>query len=129
MGALNTLVRKVIPIILLKWHGIGLSFVSIIYGLRLILNYHVLNYGLIYDKLSHTIDLRIIAAAFILAGIIKLLGIAFNQRQLRLLGVISLAVLWTVMSIAYLPTPNTIAILAIGCAWNAYGILIREDFH
>ncbi|WAX12564.1 hypothetical protein EC55P2_00074 [Enterococcus phage EC55P2] len=129
MGALNTLVRKVIPIILLKWHGIGLSLVSILYGFRLILNYHVLNYEMIYEKLSQVIDLRIIAAAFILAGIIKLLGIAFNQRQLRVIGVISLAVLWTVMSAAYLPTPNTIAILAIGYAWTAYGILIREDFH
>nr|DAH80918.1 MAG TPA: hypothetical protein [Caudoviricetes sp.] len=128
MGAIRTLVRKVIPIILLKWHGIGLSFVSIFYGLRLILNYHVLNYEMIYDKLSQAIDLRIIAAAFIFAGVIKLMGIAFNQQQLRVVGVIALAVLWTVMSAAYLPTPNTIAVLALGCAWNAYGILIREDF-
>lgn len=128
MSAIHTLVRKVIPIILLKWHGIGLSLVSILYGLRLILNYHVLNYEMIYDKLSQVIDLRFIAAAFILAGVIKLLGIASNQRHLRVIGVVALAVLWTVMSAAYLPTPNTIAVLAIGCAWHSYGILIREDF-
>lgn len=128
MEKLPTPLRKVISILYLKWHGIGLSVVSILYGVRLYLNIDTLNHEALYDRISSLFDLRLVSAFFVTAGFIKLLGIILNRNRLRIAGVTSLAVLWSVMGVTYLPTPNTIAILAIGCAWTAYGVLIREDF-
>lgn len=128
MERLPAPLRKAISVLILKWHGIGLSLVSIIYGARLYLNLSTLNHEVVYDRISSLFDLRLIALAFVTAGLVKLIGIILNRKRLRVAGVISLAVLWSVMGVTYMPTPNTIAILAMGCAWSAYGILIREDF-
>lgn len=128
MEALPPFLNKVLAVILLKWHGIGLSFVSFFYGLRLYLNHVTLAEAGTYDKLSHIVDLRIIAVAFMILGTVKLIGIITNNQKCRVVGVISLAVLWTVIGVTFLPTPNTIAVISLGYAWTSFGISIREDF-
>lgn len=128
MEAWPPFMNKALAVVLLKWHGIGLSVVSFFYGFRLYLNNVTLSEAGTYDKLAELIDLRVVAAAFMLVGLIKLIGIITNKRSFRVVGVVALAVLWTVIGITFLPTPNTIAVLTLGYAWTAIGISIREDF-
>ena len=128
MEALPPFLNKALAILLLKWHGIGLSLASFFYGLRLYLNHVLLSQEGTYDKLYDIVDLRIIALLFMTLGTVKFIGIVANLKKFRVVGVISLAVLWTVIGFTFLPTPNTIAVISLGYAWTSFGIILREDF-
>lgn len=128
MEKLSIVVRGALRVLLLKWYGIGLSLVSFFYGVRLYMNTEILSEQLVYQKFSELMDLRIIALAFMIMGATKFLGIVLNNRYMRIVGVTSLAVLWTIIGVTFLPTPNTVAILTLGYAWISFGISIREDY-
>lgn len=119
---------KLIRILVLKWHSIGLSFVSIAYGFIIFKHPSIMQNYEAYQKIDNFFDYRLLSLALIILGIMKLLGVIINNKMLRRISLSLLLGLWLILgtSFSFGDIPNTITILTLGNAWLALGIAVRE---
>lgn len=119
---------KLIRILVLKWHSIGLSFVSIAYGFIIFKYPSIMQNYEAYQKIDSFFDYRLLSLALIILGIMKLLGVIINNKMLRRISLSLLLGLWLILgtSFSFGDIPNTITILTLGNAWLALGIAVRE---
>lgn len=119
---------KLIRILVLKWHSIGLSFVSIAYGFIIFKYPSIMQNYEAYQKIDNFFDYRLLSLALIILGIMKLLGVIINNKMLRRISLSLLLGLWLILgtSFSFGDIPNTITILTLGNAWLALGIAVRE---
>lgn len=119
---------KLIRILVLKWHSIGLSFVSIAYGFIIFKYPSIMQNYEAYQKIDNFLDYKLLSLAFIVLGIMKLLGVIINNKMLRRISLSLLLGLWLILgtSFSFGDIPNTVTVLMLGNAWLALGIAVRE---
>lgn len=115
-------------ILILKWYSIGLSFVSIAYGFILFKYPSIAQSYEVYQKIDSFFDHKLLSLAFIILGVMKLLGVIVNNKTLKRISLSLLLGLWLVLGTSFLfsDLPNTVTVLALGNAWLALGIAVRE---
>lgn len=115
-------------ILILKWYSIGLSFVSIAYGFILFKYPSIVQSYEVYQKIDDFFDHKLLSLAFIILGVMKLLGVIVNNKMLKRISLSLLLGLWLVLGTSFLfsDLPNTVTVLALGNAWLALGIAVRE---
>lgn len=115
-------------ILILKWYSIGLSFVSIAYGFILFKYPSIVQSYEVYQKIDNFFDHKLLSLAFIVLGVMKLLGVIVNNKMLKRISLSLLLGLWLVLGTSFLfsDLPNTVTVLALGNAWLALGIAVRE---
>lgn len=115
-------------ILILKWYSIGLSFVSIAYGFILFKYPSIVQSYEVYQKIDNFFDHKLLSLAFIILGVMKLLGVIVNNKMLKRISLSLLLGLWLVLGTSFLfsDLPNTVTVLALGNAWLALGIAVRE---
>lgn len=115
-------------ILILKWHSIGLSFVSIAYGFIIFKYPSIMQNYEAYQKIDNFLDYKLLSLAFIVLGIMKLLGVIINNKILRRISLSLLLGLWLILgtSFSFGDIPNTVTVLMLGNAWLALGIAVRE---
>lgn len=115
-------------ILILKWYSIGLSFVSIAYGFILFKYPSIVQSYEVYQKIDNFFDHKLLSLAFIILGVMKLLGVIINNKMLKRISLSLLLGLWLVLGTSFLfsDLPNTVTVLALGNAWLALGIAVRE---
>lgn len=115
-------------ILILKWYSIGLSFVSIACGFIIFKYPSIIQNYEVYQKIDNFFDYKILNLAFIILGIMKLLGIIINNKMLKIISLSLLLGLWLVLGTSFLfgDMPNIVTILMLGNAWLALGIAVGE---
>ena len=116
-------------LIILKWDSFVLAIGSILYGLQLYMYPSILQNFKVYDIIDEMFDHKSIGLLFMVAGLMKLIGIALNRTQLKFLSVRALIFLWLLFMVSFLITPpvNTIWIMAFMATALGLGIIIREE--
>ena len=116
-------------LIVLKWDSFVLAIGSILYGLQLYLHPSILENFKVYDIIDEMFDHKSIGLLFIVAGLMKLIGIVLNSHKLKFLSVRALIFLWLMFMVSFLITPpvNTIWIMAFMSTALGLGIIIREE--
>lgn len=115
-------------ILILKWYSIGLSFVSIACGFIIFKYPSIIQSYEAYQKIDNFLDYKLLNLAFIILGIMKLLGVIINNKMLKRISLSLLLGLWLVLGTSFLfsDLPNTLTVLMLGNAWLALGIAVRE---
>lgn len=116
-------------LIVLKWDSFVLAIGSVLYGLQLYLFPGILQNFKVYDIIDEMFDHKSIGLLFIVAGLMKLIGIVLNSYRLKFLSVRALIFLWLMFMVSFLLTPpvNTIWIMAFMATTLGLGIIIREE--
>lgn len=116
-------------LIVLKWDSFVLAIGSVLYGLQLYLFPGILQTFKVYDIIDEMFDHKSIGLLFIVAGLMKLIGIALNSPRIKFLSVRALIFLWLMFMVSFLLTPpvNTIWIMAFMATTLGLGIIIREE--
>lgn len=119
---------KLTRILILKWHSIGLSFVSIAYGFIIFKYPSIMQNYEAYKIIDNFLDYKLLSLAFIVLGIMKLLGVIINNKMLRRISLSLLLGLWLILGTSFLfsDIPNAFTVLMLGNAWLALGIAVRE---
>lgn len=123
----NVFIRSA-RILILRWHSIGLSFVSIAYGFIIFKYPSIMQNYEAYQKIDNFLDYKLLSLAFIVLGIMKLLGVIINNKTLRIISLSLLLGLWLILgtSFSFGDIPNAVTVLMLGNAWLALGIAVRE---
>lgn len=102
-------------IIVLKRASIILIIGSFRYGLQLVLHPEILDQYRVYALIREIFNGQLIGSAFIALASIKLLGVVFNNRHLKMIARTGLMFLWCTFMIAFRisPPPNTVFILGL----------------
>lgn len=121
-------------IILLKWNSIVLVLVSITLALMLLEYRNVFNYKPEYEILSYLFKDYFYIGALLLFGVIKMIGIIFNQLFCRRVGLIGLNVSWALLTYALFAqhmngSTNFGWVYTLGIFLFAVGITLQEQFH
>lgn len=88
-------------ILLLRFDGLVISLASIGYGVTLIANPQMLGDYKTYAVIGGLFQTPVLAYAFVFFGIIKLLGVIFNNKRLKVTGIFGLFFLWITFSISF----------------------------
>lgn len=115
-----------------KWFCFG----SIYYGVYLLINPFIFDYSDAYgviETVNSFIGGGIIAIAFILVSIVKLVGIRFQWNRVRAVCLGLLMTLWSTFTIAFiaqyiLGAPNAETLLGLTFVFIGYTISSRERF-
>ena len=115
-------------ILVLKWDSFILSLVSLIYGVQLFIYPDILQSYRVYKLIDGMFDQRIISLAFVLLGIMKLLGVILNKRFIKRIALTALSFFWMVFALSFLISPpaNTVWIFSLAMALLAFGIALKE---
>ena len=116
-------------LILLKWDSFVLAIGSIVYGLQLYLQPTILQNYKVYELIREIFDNRVIGVVYIALGILKLIGIATNNKIIKLISLRGLLFVWLLFVVAFLitPPPNTVWIMALMSFSLGLGIVLREE--
>lgn len=115
-------------VLVLKWDSLILAFVSLIYGVQLLMYPGILQSYRVYKLIDGMFDQRFISITFIFLGVMKLLGVILNKRFIKRISLTSLSFLWMVFALSFLisPPPNTVWIFSLAMALLAFGIALKE---
>lgn len=115
-------------ILFLRWHGLVLSFTSILYGSWLVAHPYILNTYKSYEIINLMFSNRVIPWFFIALGVLKILGIAINSKTVRLFAIFAMAFLWMVFGFAFMlvDMQNTIWIFSFSLALQCFGVAFKE---
>lgn len=121
-------------IILLKWNSIVLVLVSILLAVVMLEYRNVFNYKPEYEILSYLFKDYFYISALLLFGVVKMIGIIFNQLFCRRVGLIGLNVSWALLTYALVVqhingSTNFGWVYTLGILLFAIGITIQEQFH
>ena len=116
-------------LIVLKWDSLVLAIGSFLYGLQLYLYPSILQNFKVYDIIDEMFDNKSIGMLFMVAGLMKLVGIVMNSPRIKFLSVRALIFLWLLFMVSFIITPpvNTIWIMAFMATTLGLGIIIREE--
>lgn len=115
-------------VILLRWHGITLALTSMLYGLWLLLYPEILDSYGPYAILSAMFSSNNLPWLFIIAGILKLLGIVMNSKSMRRVAVYAMAFLWLMFGVSFLLAnmQNTVWIFSMSLSVQSFGVAFKE---
>ena len=116
-------------LIVLKWDSYVLAIGSILYGLQLYIHPTILENFAVYQIIREMFDHKSIGLLFMVAGLMKLVGITLNRARIKFLSVRMLMFLWLLFMVSFLitPPPNTVWIMSLMATSLGLGIIIREE--
>lgn len=116
-------------LVILKWDSFVLAIGSVLYGLQLYVYPSILENFAVYQVIREMFDHKSIGLLFMVAGLIKLVGIITNNSRIKFLSVRVLIFLWLLFMVSFLITPpqNTVWIMAFMALSLGLGIIIREE--
>ena len=116
-------------LVILKWDSFVLAIGSVLYGLQLYIYPSILENFAVYQVIREMFDHKSIGLLFMVAGLIKLVGIITNNSRIKFLSVRVLIFLWLLFMVSFLITPpqNTVWIMAFMALSLGLGIIIREE--
>ena len=119
---------KIRDIFILKMDSFILSFTSVLFGATIFLNPNILDIYKIYSLIRTIFDNKLIGLAFIILGIMKIVGIFIEAPKLKKIAIRGLLFLWLLFFIAFLisPPPNIIWVFALSEVILAIGASIKE---
>ena len=115
-------------LIALKLDSFVVAMTSVLYGTQLILFPHILQTYKVYTLIRELFDNTAIGLAFIILGLLKIIGIIFNNRTIRHVSIRGLLFLWLVFFIAFLisPPPNTVWVYSLAMVILSTGSAYME---
>ena len=116
-------------LVVLKWDSFVLAIGSVLYGLQLYVYPSILENFAVYQVIREMFDHKSIGLLFMVAGLMKLVGIITNNSRIKFLSVRVLIFLWLLFMVSFLitPPPNTVWIMALMALSLGLGIIIREE--
>ena len=116
-------------LVILKWDSFVLAIGSMLYGLQLYVYPSILENFAVYQVIREMFDHKSIGLLFMVAGLMKLVGIITNSSRIKFLSVRVLIFLWLLFMVSFLITPpqNTVWIMAFMALSLGLGIIIREE--
>ena len=116
-------------LVVLKWDSFVLAVGSVLYGLQLYVYPSILENFAVYQVIREMFDHKSIGVLFMVAGLMKLVGIITNNSRIKFLTVRVLIFLWLLFMVSFLITPpqNTVWIMAFMALSLGLGIIIREE--
>ena len=116
-------------LVVLKWDSFVLAVGSMLYGLQLYVYPSILENFTVYQVIREMFDHKSIGLLFMVAGLMKLVGIITNNSRIKFLTVRVLIFLWLLFMVSFLITPpqNTVWIMAFMALSLGLGIIIREE--
>ena len=116
-------------VVILRWDSFVLAVGSVLYGLQLYVHPSILENFAVYQIIREMFDHKSIGLLFMVAGLIKLVGIITNNSRIKFLSVRVLIFLWLLFMVSFLITPpqNTVWIMAFMALSLGLGIIIREE--
>lgn len=103
----------------LRFYGTLVAIVSIMYGLKLIISPEILEQYKTYAVISSVFNNPFLAYAFVLFGILKIIGIIINNKTVKVAAIFGLFFLWTMFTISffimdiYYDFPTSLGILCL----------------
>ena len=115
-------------LIALKFDSLVIAVTSILFGAQLMLYPHILQTYKVYTLIRELFDNTTIGLAFIILGLLKIIGILFNNPTIRYVAIRGLLFLWLVFFIAFLisPPPNTVWVYSLAMVMLATGSAYKE---
>lgn len=115
-------------LIALKLDSLVIAMTSVLFGTQLILYPHILQTYKIYTLIRELFDNTAIGLAFIILGLLKIIGIIINNRAIKYVSIRGLLFLWLVFFIAFLisPPPNTVWVYSLAMVMLATGSAYKE---
>ena len=116
-------------LVILRWDSFVLSIGSVLYGIQLYIYPNILQDYKVYQVIREMFDHKSIGLLFMVAGLMKLVGIITNNSRVKFLSVRALIFLWLLFMVAFVitPPPNTVWIMAFMSFMLGLGIIIREE--
>lgn len=94
-------VMQMWKVFLLRFDGLVIGSVSVLYGCRLLANPEIMNQYKTYEAIGGLFQSPILPVAFLLFGILKVLGVVLNNRPLKIVSIFALFFLWTMFTISF----------------------------
>jgi len=115
-------------ILLLKWDAFVVSFMSIVYGVQLIVSPQLLNGYEAYEVIGYLFDSRSLGIVFIFLGLFKVLAILQNNIKMKTMSISLLGGLWMFFFIGFFLSPiiNSLWALPLAMFLLCLGIAIKE---
>ena len=115
-------------LITLKLDSLVVAMTSVLFGTQLILFVHILQTYKIYTLIRELFDNTAIGLAFIILGLLKIIGIVINNRTIKYVSIRGLLFLWLVFFIAFLisPPPNTVWVYSLAMVILSTGSAYKE---
>lgn len=115
-------------ILFLRWHGLIISFTSILYGSWLIIHTDILDTYKTYAIVNNMFSTKVIPWMFVIFGIMKILGIAINSRATRMIAIFGMAFIWLLFGVSFILVnmQNAIWIISISLALQCFGVAFKE---
>lgn len=88
-------------VILLRFDGLVIALSSIWYGFTLITNPEMLEQYKTYEVINRVLQDPFLAYAFLIFGVLKILGIILNNRLLKIASIFALFFLWTMFTTSF----------------------------
>lgn len=122
--------KSIFRIIDIKWNGLCLSFMAILYGFTIFMRPEILETYKVYAMIREITDNHKIGIIFIILGIGKLIGIIKNNKKIKKFSVQGLLFLWLLFTISFFitPPPNTVWILGVTNIFLAIGAVKEDKF-
>ena len=116
-------------LIVLKWDSLVLAIGSILYGIQLYVHPNILQNYKVYHLIREMFNHRIIGLIFIIAGLMKLIGVIIDSPRIKFLSVRVLIFLWLLFMVSFIltPPPNTVWIMALMATSLGLGTIIKEE--
>lgn len=114
--------------LLKKWDAISIAFISILYGIELIVHPDVLESYKVFEVVGDLFDSYTYGIIFIVVGSLKLASIVLKNFILKLTSIFFLVFLWMFFTVGFfLSSSETFTwILTFGISLTAFGVGIKE---
>ena len=109
--------------------GFLVAVTSLFYGWQLFWNPGILENYRVYDIVDSIVNNHWIGLAFMITGLVKIIGVVFSIPLFRKIGLVTMSFLWGMFFISFLmsPPPNTVWVLSWGIVMILIRTSIRED--
>lgn len=88
-------------VFLLRFYGLLIGLVSILYGLKLILNPEMMDQYKTYEIVGSFFSSPILAYAFVFCGVMKVFGVIINNQAIKTASIFALLFLWTLFCVSF----------------------------
>ena len=125
-------VMQMWKVFLLRFDGLVIGSVSVLYGCRLLANPEIMNQYKTYEVIGGMFNSPILAYMFILFGILKIIGVVINNQNLKVTAIFGLFFLWTMFSVSffivdiYYHFPTSLGLLCLIPTFFAGKVALKE---
>lgn len=119
-------------VLLLQIDGLIVGIGSVLYGCKLIFSPEMMNQYRTYEVIAGIFESPVLAYAFVVFGILKIMGVVFNNQTLKVVSIFALFFLWTLFMTSFLIVdlyyqfPTSLGILCLFPVFLAGKVALKE---